>query len=185
MVNLPDGEAMREGARADGDRATRGAVYVEFLIVFLPLFFFFLALVQLLFLHTANLMVKNAAVKAARAAIVVLHDDPTFYNGVPTGRFSGARKSDIERAAAIPLLPLVVDSNAIPNLASGISVATMKVQLMNTTSIVGRDDLLTVRVEFDYACKVPGGRFLVCFPTTFKHLVGEAAMPNQGADFTF
>ena len=87
-------------------RSTAGAVYVEFLIAFFPLFFFFLALVQFIFLETAHLITKHAAVKAVRAAAVVLADDPKYYGKVPVGSFTGARKIDIERAARVPLSAL-------------------------------------------------------------------------------
>jgi hypothetical protein len=169
MVNLPDDEAARSRAPEGGDRATKGAVYVEFLIAFLPVFFFFLSLVQLMFVQTANLIVKHAAVKAARAAVVVLHDDPKFYGGVPMGSFTGERKSSIERAAKIPLAPL------------GVNAAAVKIAMNGSH---GRDDLVKVTVEFDYTCGVPWGRFTVCGFGT-KKLVGEAAMPNQGADFQY
>ena len=169
MVNLPEGEAARASAPEGGDRGTRGAVYVEFLIAFLPMFFFFLSLVQLMFVQAANLMVKNAAVKAARAAVVVLHDDPKFYGGVAMGSFSGGRKNAIEVAAKLPLVPL------------GLDAATTKV-VMNSS--YGRDELVKVTVEVNYTCKVPWGRFTVCTAGR-KKLVGEAAMPNQGAEFTF
>ena len=169
MVGLPDDKPARSPAREGIFRATRGAVYVEFLIAFLPVFFFFLSLVQLMFVQTANLVVKHAAVKAARAAVVVLHDDPKFYGGVPMGSFSGQRKADIERAAKIPLAPLGV-------AASAVTVA------MNSS--YRRDDLVKVTVECEYTCKVPWGRFTVCGGGK-KKLVGEAAMPNQGAEFEY
>jgi hypothetical protein len=58
----------------------RGAVYVEFLLVFLPVFLIFLGLVQASLLYTANIVVRHAANTAARAAMVVLDDDPAEYD---------------------------------------------------------------------------------------------------------
>ena len=60
---------------------TRGAIYIEFLIAFIPLFVFFMSMVQLSFLRAAHLVNRHAAVVAARAAIVVLPDDPAQYGG--------------------------------------------------------------------------------------------------------
>lgn len=162
----------RRDASSEGrlGRDTRGAVYVEFLIAFLPLFFFFLSLVQLIFVQTANLVVKHAAVKAARAAIVILHDDPKFYDDVPMGQYTGSRKSAIERAAKFPLATMGGDSS--------------QVEVKLGSSSVGRDDLVKVTVAYDYTCQVPWGRFTVCWGGK-KKLVGEAALPNQGAEFTY
>lgn len=64
---------------------TRGAIYVEFLIAFTPIFFMFLAMVQMALLYASHLVVQHAAVTAARAAIVVLDDDPKHYGGASRG----------------------------------------------------------------------------------------------------
>ncbi|RYZ05493.1 MAG: hypothetical protein EOO73_19780 [Myxococcales bacterium] len=70
-------------------RHERGAVFVEHLIAYLPVLFFFLATWQLIELCAARLIVQRAASAAARAAIVILPDDPAFYQGggeaAPTG----------------------------------------------------------------------------------------------------
>jgi len=75
---------------------------LEFLIAFVPLWTFFLCLVQLAFITQANLMVKHSADAAARSAVVVLPDDPNEYGGEP--EMSVARNpmtaSDIARALA-------------------------------------------------------------------------------------
>ena len=64
-------------------RDTRGAVYVEYLISFLPMFIFFLGVVQLALIYAAKVEVQHAANTAARAAIVVLDEDPQYYGGAP------------------------------------------------------------------------------------------------------
>jgi Flp pilus assembly protein TadG len=61
----------------------RGVVFVEFLIAFVPVWVFFLCVVQLAFITHANLMVKHSADSAARSAVVVLPDDPNEYGGEP------------------------------------------------------------------------------------------------------
>jgi hypothetical protein len=48
----------------------RGAVFVEFLIAFIPMFIFFLGITQLAFMYAARGVLQFAAAKAVRAAIV-------------------------------------------------------------------------------------------------------------------
>jgi Flp pilus assembly protein TadG len=84
-----------------GDRA--GAVFVEQLIVFLPTLFFVLVTYQLMDLFTANVLLRHAAFAAARAAIVVLPDDPARYSGVGVNQYAGARKTAVQRAAQLVL----------------------------------------------------------------------------------
>lgn len=69
---------MRRRSLADDERA---AVYVEFLVVFMPLFMLFLGMIQIGFLFTGKIVVKHASVAAARSAIVVIPDDPAHYGG--------------------------------------------------------------------------------------------------------
>ncbi len=61
----------------------RGVVYIEVLVALIPLLYAFFGICQLALLHTAQLVVQHAATRAARAAIVVLEDDPTQYDGSP------------------------------------------------------------------------------------------------------
>jgi hypothetical protein len=112
-----------------------GAVYVEFLLAFLPVFTMFLGMLQAGLLYGANLVVTHSANRAARAAVVVLDapesdfdDDPrmTIDYGdssgstdaicqllnvlsVPcsfTGGEGNARLSAIRAAASFPLLSI-------------------------------------------------------------------------------
>ncbi|APR84488.1 Hypothetical protein A7982_09837 [Minicystis rosea] len=153
------------------NRSRKGAVYVEFLIAFLPVFFFFLSLVQLIFLQTASLIVHHAATKAVRAAAVVLPDDPAYYGDVPVGSFTGQRKKDIERAAQIPLGTMGL-----------VEAAAAKVTIESAYS---RNVMLTAKVEYQYHCKVPWGRFLLCGATNFRKITAEASMTNQGALYDY
>jgi hypothetical protein len=68
----------------------RGVVYAEFLLAFAPLFTLFLAGVQLSILASADLVVRHAANQAARAAVVIIDDDPFFYRGEARKRVSFA-----------------------------------------------------------------------------------------------
>lgn len=166
----------RTEAKKD-DRRTAGAVYVEFLIAFLPLFVMFMSLVQLAFVEVANLVTKNAAVTGARAAIVVLPDDPSFYEGVKAYQVSGKRKEAIEAAVRARLLAVSTDPAfevRFPSSPGG----------DDSKSAYQRDDLVRVQVEFSYPCKIPIGSFFVCKSLELhKTLKAEAALPMQGAGF--
>jgi Flp pilus assembly protein TadG len=151
-------------------RDTRGAVYVEFLAVFLPLFMFFLSLIQLIFVQTASIITQHSAMTAVRAAAVVVHDDPAAYGGVAEGNVSGARLTDIQRAAEIPLAALGPEGQGV------------------TVDIAGsytRDQVITVTVNYDYKCRVPGGALVVCGTSGIKKLAAQASMPNQGAEYRY
>ncbi|MGE5786854.1 MAG: TadE/TadG family type IV pilus assembly protein [Myxococcales bacterium] len=77
----------------------RGAVYVEFLIAFFPIFLLFLALCQLALVGAAEAVVRHAAYAAVRSAIVVLHDDPKKFDGAERGSLvegKAARMSNLD-----------------------------------------------------------------------------------------
>ncbi len=88
----------------------RGAVYVEFLFAFPPLFLLFLGICQLCLVSTAKLVVQHAANRAARSAIVVLEEAPELHNDAPRGSLS-------EREAA--------SGTAMEDLLSRLGVASM------------------------------------------------------------
>ncbi len=75
-----------------------GAVYVETLVVYVPLMLLFFGTFQLGELAAASLVLRRATSAAARAATVVLPDDPARY-GTPIHEFAGRRREDIEAAA--------------------------------------------------------------------------------------
>jgi hypothetical protein len=152
---------------------TKGAVYVEFLIAFLPLFVFFLSLCQLAYVQAAHVVVQHAAVMATRGAAVVLPDDPAFYDGEAVGTASGKRLDDIRRAAEIPLKAAVTGA------------PDFEITFPNGES-VDRNGLVSVQVELDYPCKVPIGALIVCSPSNGrKKLTGISAFPNQGAGYEY
>ncbi|MFN9809219.1 MAG: TadE/TadG family type IV pilus assembly protein, partial [Deltaproteobacteria bacterium] len=71
----------RKGRKQSLATDTGGAVYVEFILSFIPLLFMFLGILQMGMLYAASLAVQHAAVTATRAAAVVLDDDPQNYGG--------------------------------------------------------------------------------------------------------
>ena len=62
---------------------------LEFGIVITPFLMTVTGLVQLALLHVARATVRHAAATAARAAIVILDDDPRRYGGAPRNVSSG------------------------------------------------------------------------------------------------
>jgi hypothetical protein len=65
-------------------RDSKGVVYVEFLLVFPPLFLLFLFILQSAIIRTSDIGLRHAAASAVRSAIVVLPDDPYAYEGQAT-----------------------------------------------------------------------------------------------------
>jgi hypothetical protein len=70
------------------DSNERGAVYVEFLIAFFPIFLIFLAVCQLALVAAAETIVRHSAFAAVRSAIVVLEASPDQFDGAPRGNLS-------------------------------------------------------------------------------------------------
>jgi hypothetical protein len=73
--------------RLRGHRA-RGVIYVEVLIAIIPVLIFFFGLLQLALLYTARLVVRNAAQRAVRSAVVVLEDDPARFDDTAQGEIT-------------------------------------------------------------------------------------------------
>jgi hypothetical protein len=153
-------------------RDTKGAVYVEFLAAFFPLFIFFLALVQFIFVQIGSLITSHSAMVAARSAVVVIPDDvANGYNSDPGLVSEGTqRRQEILRAARIPLSTMGLDPTAVT------------VEMGDSFQ---RDEMVTVEVHYEFKCRVPGGSVLVCGADTTKTLIGRASMPNQGADYLY
>lgn len=160
------------------NKDTRGAVYVEFLIAFMPIFTMFLGLIQLADLHQANIIVNHSAMMAVRSAVVILHDDPAYYDNAELGKPTGKRLDEIKRAAMIPLL-------------ASRSLTEYKVNLPSnpggddTRQTVNRDDLVRVRVQARFHCRVPLVSKLMCGSKSLKTISAEAALPNHGVSYTY
>ena len=45
--------------------------------------------------------------------------------------------------------------------------------------------MLTAKVEYQYHCRVPWGRFVVCGLSNFKKISGQATMTAQGALYEY
>lgn len=147
----------------------RGAIFVEQMIAYLPVMFFFLATWQLIELCAAHLILKRAASAAARAAIVVLPDDPAFYDGVAKDSFSGKRKADIELAAA-----MILATN--PHFTSDFTV--------DVPSGLKGGAPLTATVKAKFFC-FAGWVSLVCGPTGVRELTAKSVYAYQGAAYSY
>jgi hypothetical protein len=154
-----------------------GAVYVEFLIAFLPLLVLFECLLQLAALEVARLATQHAATCGARAAAVVLPDDPGQYSGVPVGQATGARREAIERAARLPL-----------EVVGGVVETRVDIRGPDGAEPLefGPQDDVTVRVRARYRCAFPLAARIVCAPSSgCAQLVAEATLPLQGARYVY
>ncbi len=102
-------------------RDTRGAAYVEFLLAFVPLFVLFLGIVQVALLFSADLVVKHAAYRATRAAVVILDDDPREYRGEARNAIDGAPATREEVMHRLSRGGVGVGSGEIPRAMRGAS----------------------------------------------------------------
>jgi len=121
-----------------------GVVFLEFLIAFVPLWTFFLCVVQLAFITQANLMVKHSADAAARSAVVVLPDDPNEYGGEPKMSVSRNSVTASDIAAALGRIASGVGNSASTR---SVTAAFSQEELAN----LGRSRLNTIRL----AAQVP------------------------------
>lgn len=174
----------------------RGAVHVEFLVVFLPLLMLILCLVQLALIYVGKVTTQRAANAAVRAAVVILDDDPRYYGGAPRNVATGARLEDIRHAAVIPLSSLSAASGTVER-AVGLGEAGLGASLgyadrATTVSFpggarFGLEADVTVRVTHRFRCSVPLGRWILCARGggRFIELNQQATLPNQGARYAY
>ena len=177
-------------------RDERGVVYIEFLFVVLPFMALVLGLMQTALLYIGGMAIQRSASTAARAAMVVLDDDPKFYNGEPRNALSPRRREAIEKAASFPLLAVKTSpkgqghsvehalragkGNALLGPAAGIA-SGLEVSYPNGISS-RRGSHLTVAVSYRFACEVPLARVFMCKNRT-QLLRAESTLPNQSADY--
>ena len=97
----------------------RGAAYVEFIIAFLPLFIFFLGIVQIALLYGASLVVEHSALRAVRTAVVVLDDDPRYYGGESRNVLDGRNADTDDVIAKLSAMGVGTESGEIPTGIGG------------------------------------------------------------------
>jgi hypothetical protein len=192
-------------ARAIFDR--RGVVFVEFLIAFLPVYTFFLCFIQLALLFAVRLVTEHAAIDAARAAAVVIGDDPKRYNGEKINRLTvrgSARYEAVRDAALLSMAPLILngfvhDVRVVfpPEERPGGPgrTGTLAFAPMNDSRV----SKVRVRVEVEAECRIGIANRIAC-PMSF-HLThatdafrlavpmrivrAEAVYPYQGARYDY
>ena len=117
-----------------GKRGSSGAIFVEVLVAIIPVLVFFFGLLQLALLYTARLVVRHAAQRAVRSAVVVLEDDPARFDDTPQGEVTyhdsastsaGSTEQFLQGLADVLKVPLPLDdvrrmttSEAGPRLAA-------------------------------------------------------------------
>ncbi len=182
---------------------SEGAVFVEFLICFLPVYVFFLCLLQLGVLFAVRLLVEHAAISAARAAAVVIGDDPRRYGGEPLHRIDsehGRRQQSVRSAALLALAPLIANG----------TIQGVRVEFPPAEQPGGRArrgpvvfspleplavSKVRVRVEVDAACRIGFANRIACplLGGGLRSLIGapalsigaEAFYPYQGARYAY
>lgn len=185
-------------------RDTRGAVFVEFLIAFLPVFTFFLCLVQLSLLFTVKVVTEHAAINAARAAAVIVADDPKSYgaNERPNQLIlNGERFDAIRDAALLTLSPLIlngtIDRLTVSFPPPGTPNGEGQTGTIHYTPMHDNDiSKMRVRVEVDAQCRIAIANRIAC--TAFSNIIrealtlhpvisvrAEAVFPYQGAEYEY
>ena len=187
-------------------RERRGAVFVEFLIAFLPVYTFFLCLIQLGLLFSVRIVTEHAAFNAARAAAVVIGDDPKRYRGEKPNRMTvrgSARYDTVRNAALLSMAPLILNG-----FVHNVEVVFPPEE---TPGGPGRTGTLTfapmsdsqvskvrVRVEVDAECRIGIANRIACPLASFTHATdaikiaipmrtvkAEAVYPYQGARYDY
>jgi len=182
-----------------------GSVFVELLFAFVPFVILVLGIIQLALLENGKIVSERAANAAVRAAVVILDDDPRRYGGSPrNSTFPGPRLREIQRAATIALAPLdppvtrqsgslfaallvppaSLDLPALLTPTGGGLGRRVRVSFVGGTLNPGLHDRITVRLDYDFACRVPVGRAVVC-RNGIRRLTSQATLTNQGAPYAY
>ncbi|HET9953495.1 MAG TPA: hypothetical protein VFQ61_03270 [Polyangiaceae bacterium] len=160
LVPAPRG---RGSCRPSG---TEGAVLIEYLVVFWPVLLLGMTVWQQTEIWMGELVVQRAATAAARAAAVVLPDDPALYGGTPVNAYVGRRRADIELAAAL----------AVSGGDWFEQVPEVRVERSSS------GDTVTATVKARFECKL--GLFnLAC--QRYRSLERSAQFPYQGAHYRY
>ena len=185
----------------------RGAVFVEFLIAFMPVYVFFMCVVQIGLLFSVRLVTEHAAVNGARALAVVGGDDPKRYanESKPNKLLAGGQRVKAVREAVLLTLAPLILNGVVQNVdvilpapgdreGAGQS-GDIQLAPMSDTSI----SKVRVRVEVSAACRLalsgpiacrtltsfldPTRRFNLLLPTV--PVRAEAIFPYQGASYEY
>jgi len=146
-----------------GLSSSRGAIYVEYAVAIVPMFALFWGLLQLNGLLLADLVVRDAAQKAVRAAIVCDSDDGTSGE---SGGMTCAQQAVEDTVKAVH------------------SITDAQVVSLEGASSSGNQEVTAV-VSAHYSCQVPLVGALICAAIGGGELQRSAQMPNQGHYYKF
>jgi len=172
---------------------TRGAVYVEFLIAFMPVFVFFLCLLQLALLFSAKLVVEHAAITGSRSAAVVFGDEPGPYHepSAEPNVIGGERKKTVRGAVLIALAPLILDDSVVSVGVTYPASAGAKGEPDGTrlTGVMG-GGMIRVHVEAKVVCKIALANLIACerlgsSAMRVRTVPAESVYPYQGANYAY
>jgi len=172
-----------------------GVVFIDFIFLLIPFMTIILGLCQLALLYLGSLAVQRSAATAARAAMVVLDDDPKYYDGQARNTLGGKRQEDIELAASFPLYALKTSPPFRDDLEHtfrawktspyrmNLDVASgLEVSFPRLGTSAGRPT--KVRIRYEFTCEVPLVRSLLC-DAGKRTLEAEATLPNHAAKYTY
>ena len=154
----------------------RGSASLSLVIVTVPFLAASFMTIHFLLIARADLVVKHAAARAVRTAVVVLDDREDRYGGEPRGAATGGRARAILEEARAPLLALAPSDGAfegkslgalLPDdeqrraLAAEWNEAAVAVSFPRGEGAAGylggfgANDDVTVRVTYLYPCALP------------------------------
>lgn len=154
---------------------TRGALVIEALMVYVPVALFFFLTWQIGELAAADLVLSRAATAASREAVVVLPDDPRFYDGEAVLDAQGARRRAAIEAAARSVL------SAAPSFDAG----SLELELLLTSGPEPDVLLLETRVSADFRCTGGGLSLIVCGASSRRALRALARDVVHSARFAY
>jgi hypothetical protein len=153
----------------------RGVLMIEALMVYVPVALFFFLTWQIGELAAADLVLARAATAASREAVVVLPDDPRFYDGEGVLDAQGARRRAAIEAAARSVLAA----------APSFDPASLELDL---ALVAGPDPdvlLLATRLSADFRCTGGGLSFIVCGASSRRALSAVARDVVHSARYVY
>jgi Flp pilus assembly protein TadG len=206
IADRPEPGSAPGGAFGRFRRDTRGAVFVEFLIAFMPVYVFFLCVIQIGLIFAVRLVTEHAALNGVRALAVVGGDEPKRYSNEKKNELieNGEREKAVRQAVILSMAPLILNGvvqsvtviYAPANQPDGAPLTgTIKLDPMKEGSV----SKVRLRVEADAACRLalvgqiacksltsyldPTKKFSLFLPTL--KVRAEAIFPYQGASYVY
>jgi hypothetical protein len=172
-------------------RSNAGAVYVEFLIAFLPFLTFFLCLWQFSILSVTRLMVDHAAVSAARSAAVIMAEPNYVVEPTMPDPWSGGgnvltpqRGTYVTTAAELALAPLIADGT-ITSVA--VTYPQINANGTFTPMVPGGPPatMMAVEVVTTMQCQIALADAILCRNNKTMNVSAQGTFPYQGAYFQY